>query len=669
MEKQIEHTDRFGVLDGLPRRSVRRRALVVAVVLAHLAFVPGALLVLEFGRPRFAGLFLYAVVAVVVFDLCYLLSRADRATTHLSAATSLAGTWQVPTATLFVSVILLTTVGRGLAFYAATSVFFTLVLLRVATADEGAVSVGSTLVLVVLGSLTLLGGQVLTVAFYLGVSDTIVHTYVTRLVVEAEGLSAIADSRYYWFSRLHVVSAMGVTVTDLPPRLFIAALVAFVFQIAVGAVYLVLVALTGSVRGSLLGATLVAVNPAFVDFGTKAHYQSLSFGLFAVFLALVFARPRKGRDVLLATAVFAAWIATHHISVFMALAIVAVPVVAWPLIGRLGGPLSRGVSRTTAFLFVAYGLVFVTYWVSVSRAVNGFITWVFFTSAAAQGQKSGYYAVTRYETLDTLVAAALPFFVDNLHYSFLLAATGLGLWVLLTTDRVRDPRWLLAGVASLVGAALYFPNPAWIPLEGVVGFNRVQLVTLPFLVVLPALGLLTLLDRSRGSVGRRAVVAVVVFGLVFTSVSVGMANPNLANLAGYDKDHQRYLSSHELATADFVLAYAGDEQVVTSHSELPRVFKLSRGVEEGDVTRGETDALYDRVKVADGRVLVGEGLTVFSPAALAGHGVKVQDVDQGVGASVYDDTVTFERMAHSTVYDNADVVVQYRPPASTATPV
>lgn len=648
----------------------RRRSLLAVVVLAHLVLAAAAFLVVGFGRPRFLGLFLYVVLGVVVFDLLLLVSRSntrDRLQTAVAwPVLGLATRWEVAVLALSLAVITLAFEGRGLPFYLLVAAYVVLVILRAIRLDARETAPTSTLVLLSVGSLALISAQVFTVAFFFGTSDSIVHTTVTQTIVDSGGLSGIESTRYYGFPLLHVFSAMATLVTALPARTVIAVELALLFQAALWSIYLFVNRWSGSQTTALVATALVAVNPAFIDFGTKAHYQALSFVFFAVFLFLLFSHPKDRRDVVVTTLVFVAWVGTHHVSVVIALGLIAVPVCVRLVLDR-SRPLSRFASRTIALQYATFLFVFTVYWVSITESVQGLITWIFFTSAAASGLESRSYVVRLYTELEPLVVASLPFFVDNLYFGLLLAVAGIGVWVLVTTSLALDARWQVVGVAFLAAAAIYFPNPAWIPLEGVAEFSRWSLMTLPFLLVVPALGVIHLVRRTEGTRLERAVVVVVVFGLVFTSLAAGMTNPSLANVAGFEKDNQRYMTTQELATGDFVLTYAGSDQHVASHSEFGALLQNAAWIREGDTSRREAIGLYDRVWMTDdGRIVLREGLTVFSTAALAGDGVKVQYADRPVSTEAYAATTQFDRMGHSTVYDNDAVVVQYVPTSTTA---
>lgn len=639
---------------------LRERLLWVALVAIHPVVVVGLWFAARIGRPRFVGLGLYVVVALLLFDALLAIGRTSEETETFSLVTDA----RVPTLGLLGSISVLAVFGPGIVFYFGVTVVLVLVLFRAVALDEGASSTRANLALVCGASAVMLASQVFSVAYYVNTADTLVHTTVSILLRDGGSLQAIADTRYLSYSAFHVVSGVGMQFSGLDPRVFMSVFVIAIFQVSLLALYLFVRYLSSSQALGLVSIVLASVNISFFHYGRIAHYQSMSFVLYALFLFLLFRGVWSSRDVIVTVPILAVWIATHHVSVLMAIVVGAVPIgyltVRW-LVGR-----SEPHHSNTTLLFTTFCLMFGVYWAIVTRMFQQVIGWVLVTSPAARGVASVSYLARSYSSLETLLARSVPFFVDSLHYSFLLAFAALGLWVLLRTDMIEQTRYRLIVFASLPAFALYFPSPIWIPLEGIAEFNRWRLMVLPFLVIVPAIGIKYGVPLNRTKRLRSAVAVLLTAMLVLTMITSAATHPDITDLAGIQKTPQEYLSDQEVTATQFVYAHMEPSQNVYSRSLLRAYLREYAVVYDKPYESGQFRKL--KASYTERQLLSESGLTVMSAAAFRGEGFQATLVDLNV--SEFDDDVRvsefvssqeyrWDRGADSVVYSNGDVVIQY----------
>lgn len=638
-------------------RSFRRLGLL----LVHLALPVGLWFTVRIGRPRFVGLALYLVCAVLLVDVLLALSRPSVETVTDGVLDA-----RVPTILLILSGGVLALLGPGVLFYLGATGTLLLVLLRVFAQDESA-TVGRANVGLVCGtSALLLSSQVFTVAYYVNTPDTINHTSTAIVLAEGGSLSAIEATRYFSYSALHVLASTGLQFTQLKPRLLMGLLTIGLFQVALLAAFLFFANWGKSRSLALIGTLLVSINIAFLHYGSVAHYQSLSFVFFCVFLALLSRGQWTARDVVLTIPVVTTWIVTHHVSVLMAITLLVVPL--GYLVLRIWKRDRRSSDRQTVFMFSVFCLTFGIYWSLVTAKFQELLVWTFFSSSAAEGLPSDIYLVQTFDSLEQLLSESVPFFLDSLHYSFLLALACIGILVILTTDLVKDEQWHLVLLGFLPAAVLYFPNPVWIPLEGLIPFNRWRLMLLPFLMLVPAVGFRYGMQLTDGSLLRRVGVVLFTAALVFTTVTSGMAHPGLTDLAGIQKGSQDHLTDEELRSGEFVHAHMDEQQQVYARSKLRVYLRQYAWVQDRPYT--EEQFANIRASQADRRLLIEPGLTVVSVHAFRNNGIYAQMTDldapwylesQGeIGESVHAGDYHWDRTDASVVYSNGDVVIHHR---------
>jgi hypothetical protein len=316
---------------------------------------------------------------------------------------------------------------------------------------------------------------------------------------------------------------------------------------------------------------------------------------------------------------------------------------------------------------------FTSYYVIITTQFEEVITWILSTSPSASGLSSGVGVQQTYSSIPDLLSASFPFYVFHSHFAFWLGFTLIGLWVLFTSDLVENRRWQVLLAGFVPAAVLYYPNPVWIVLRGIAELSRWQLMMLPLLIALPALGLKRVVSHGNPSSVSNGIVWIMVILLVFTSLGSGLTNPGLTDFAGIDKEPRRYLSGQQIAAAEWTFSYVGN-QTVRSSSELPNYIEQYSWARPDSRWVYRNESVLAKASYADRRVLVEEGLTVFSVGAFREEGVWVRLVDINLESySGIDPTETEIRLvanpstfrwnpvAADTVYTNGETVIVYEP--------
>jgi hypothetical protein len=320
-------------------------------------------------------------------------------------------------------------------------------------------------------------------------------------------------------------------------------------------------------------------------------------------------------------------------------------------------------------LFTVFGAMFTSYWVIVTGRFTEVIGWVLFSSPAASGLQSSSYLVSRYGDIQELTLQSVPFFLDSFHYAFLLAMTATGLTMLWRSGQLSRLRWRIVVIGAAPAAVLYFPNPLWLPLEGLLELSRWRLMLLPFLLLLPAVGLRYGMRGGRGGrlTTRRVLTVVLTAGLLFTTVTSGVSHGSITDVANLQKEPQEYLTNEELAATEFVYAHLDDDEDVHSRSDLDTY------MEEYAIPRGypypESRFKTLTASARTNHVLVEPGLTVMSVGAFEREGVRVDIVEldpsqypegASVNTPIFSSTHSWDRTAGSVVYSSGAVVIQHR---------
>ena len=661
----------------------RRRVAQLVVVLGHAALIPGILFAFESGRSRFVGLLAYVVVAVAVFDVALLVSRSGRAQRTLPSFPALPAVlrdWRLLSAVLLVAIALVAFLGKGLLYYLVMTALFTAILLGILSGETGGVATYKYVLLITASSATLLLSEVLTVAYYASTNDTIKHTIYAMRIAQAGTIEAIAATRYANLTIMHTLSAIGIQLTDLRPRVLIYLLTALLFQAALLASFLFLRNMSESVTLSLLGITLIAFNIAFISYGTAAHAQSLSFVFFTFVLFVLSSRLRANWKAALALPIMVAWIGTHHLSLAMGVGLLFLPVGFYVLIS--GSSLRSNRHPISPRLYSLLLVLVIAYWGILTTVFSTPITWIFIHSPSAKGVSTTTVVLNLYDSPAELLQAAIPFAIDNIHYAFLLGFTGLGVRHLFLSEAIRDARWQAVIIGFGAAAVFYFPNPAWIPLRGLGTLLRWGIMTLPLLVLPAAIGLREAARRSRCGLLQDIVVVALVAALVFTTIATGLSNPSIADLAGYDKEARNYISGEDLEALEFVQHYSRAEQPIHSTVRMTAYVDLQwKNMRERTPRRDRTDSV--RRIAADkstNRIVSQSGLTIFPAEAFRESLVKVAILNPmsefydsrtlnkvSITAPVSTETYRWERGRDSVVYVNGATVVQYVPTVENST--
>lgn len=646
----------------LPRvaHPTRVRVLRALILLGNLALLPGAWFVLETGRPRFVGLFASVALAVLLFDALYLLDFVSerRSAARWSTLVDLVSRLQVPAVLLLAGVVSFTTLGRGAISYALLSLVFATLVVRVTHVDYTNRSAAPELLLVVAASVTLAAGQVLTVYYYAATTDTIAHTTWATQVATTGTLEGLAGSRYFRFPFFHVWGGVAIQLFDLDPRRALAFATLALYAVAVIIAYLLVRNWLGSTSLALVTAIVFGSNPEFIRWATQAHVQSLSFFFSVAFLFLLIGFGDE-RRVLLAVPLVIAWTLTHHLSVAMAGVLFFTPVVvATLLLGqrRVDVP---AITRRPLPLYAMFVTTVAVYWTLVTTYIYEPLGWILFYSPAAQGVPSLQYVVVRYDDVLSLLVGSLPWVVDNLVYALFLVLAGLGVWLVLTTRRIESLHWKVAIAGFFPAAVMFFPNPVWIPLEGVGELGRWGIMTLPLIAPVLAVGLSRLGDLAGTRSLRGVLAAVLVVSLLFTSVASGMTNPTFTELAGHDKYARDYLTDDNMAAIEFTKAHAAPGERV--HTPVPITAYLQDTPWPDGSPTGERQVGQIGATSLDGRFELCPGMTVFPTEAFYEDGIRA--VFHGVGddrvsgtVSVTDvasaDRVTWDPAGESKVYSN-----------------
>lgn len=654
------------------RYRLRTEVLYALLAVGNAVALAGVALAARVGRPRFFGMAVVAVVAVLVLD-ALVVRPFEGVGADVVAETK--WVWlavrdlRFAVAALLCSVGVLFAVGRGIAFFLLLALFLTSVALH-AYLDRWRTFLPSGLALLATGAGVTLAAQVLTVPYYMRTLDTVYHTALARRITTVGSLSATAGTRYGELPVYHTLASVGIQATGLAPRTLAGVLFAVLFAVAVLACFAVVRNVTGSTRVGLLGGVLLAGNPAFVTWGTQSHVQSLSFFFLAAFLLLLSKLARDARYTVAAVVVTLAWTLTHHLSVFMSITLIAVWVLAgtvWILVANR--------EQLEAIRRPVYQYMILTVSVFVYWYLTGLlwvpVEWITEHSPAATSElPTEQFLIQSYADPVALAAATVPFLLNNLHYALLLALCAYGFWTIVRTGGTVPSRpFPKVIVGALVALPLYVPNPAWMLARGLAALNRWGIMAVLFVLPVAALAVRRFANASTRlpaeSRGYSAVLAVVaVVGLtVFLSLGGAFTDPSLAGALGEDNGARKSLSAGVLDAGDHVVTYTDDAPVYTSHGFSGY---LTHATWNG--TESERSGRFRTITVTDGRIVSRSGLTVVEAASLRQSSIKlgltppkseVYDGNVSILAPVSSDTVELAPERRNVVYDNHDTYVTF----------
>lgn len=651
----------------------RVQILYLSLLLANVITLLGIFLTVRIGRPRYFGMATVGFLAVGLLDVLVLVPEREGVTKSRAVAVLKDG--RLAVGLLFGSVFTLFLFGRGVVYFGTVAVFLAVVLVRISVTDYRDRGATFDLAVIVAGGVLLLASRSLTVAYHAPTLDSIYHTAHAQRLASVESLEVLAPSRYDDLPLFHTVASVGIRLTGLSPRTAVAVFMAFLYPATGVAVFALFENVIDSTKTALLGTAFFIFNPAFLTWGTKSHPQSLSFvflGVFLLLLTKVTTSARRYEYTGLAVVVSLAWVTTHHLGLAMGVFLITIPMVAavaWSRTTATEFPVYPAVERYLV-LVVVVGL----YW-SATGVTSEAMQWIFrYSPSASAGIPTQQFLIQLFTDPAALAAAAVPFLLDALHYVFFLALAGYGLWTILQSGPDRGGStgaYLLITLCFLVAVLLYVPNPTWIPLRGVATLTRWEIMVLPFVLLVPALGFRWLAAEHRGTL-RIVAVGVLAFAVVFASVGGGFDDPSLADAAGYERGIQTHFTEQNLAAGEFVLGHTNDTPVAAS-SLFPSYLSYADWATRADEPQhpaSSQDLRFTTVAVANDTLVTGPGLTVIQYDAYRNSRIKVllrnpqseiYPADVAVYAPVSDEEVAWDTERESVVYSDGDTVIAYNP--------
>jgi hypothetical protein len=653
-----------------PRYRLRESVLNGLITLLNLLAVAGLALSVANGRPRFFGMTFITLFAVVLLDAMIFIpdKRSPEIWSADHSVWTVARDRRVAVSALLSAVATLFLVGPGLAYFLFIAVFFSSMILHVLLGDQLDAVSSVDLVLLALGAAFLLASQTFTVAYFMRAGDTVAHTAYARQIASAESITAIEATRYDDLTLFHTLAAVNIQLSSLAPRRLIGVLFVVLFPTTLVAAFCVIRNITKSAKIGLLGAALLAVNPEFINWGTRAHVQSLSFVFFSILLLLLTKWKRDIRYTALTAVIALAWTMTHHLSVFMGVVLIA----GWVVVGalwsvsldhasleRIEQPLQR---------YAVLTLIVGAYWwmTGLYRIPLWWITK--FSPSADQGIPTGGFLIQNYSDPVALAQAAVPFLLINSHHAFMLALIGYSLWTVVRPGgKAPSDTFPKVALGAVFAVALYYPNPLWIPLRGVAVLNRWGIMTTLFVISLAALGIRRLpvvLDRSTNV----ATVAVLVLVTTFMLVGGGFTDPSLAQATGHEKKAQKHFTTGELAVSDHVLRHSDDASVHSSKS-LKEYLPYERWVRDGPTPLPDKER-FGVTNVRDGQIVVDPGLTILRQEAIRENGVKLAvvpaesrfyDAEITILTPLTSESAQVTVESENVVYQNSETSVVYEP--------
>lgn len=637
----------------------RSRFLNALIVIVHIAVIPAFIFVTQVGQPRFFGFFITILLSILFFDVLVVISQSSATELVFNPDTLRSLTdLRIITVLLASGLVVFVVNGLGLAYYLMLSLVFSLIVIRgtVTTPQHEAVN---ELSLVVFASLSLMISQLMAHPYFIQTADTITHTSFALRLADTGFIGASDPGRYGELPVLHVISASMVQVAKQPTRLYIGVIVAVIFQVAIISFYLLLRKFGEDPGVSLIAAALMAFAPAFLTWGTQNHPQSLSFFFLIFFLLILIARGDDIRNLLFTGPIIVAWILTHQLSVLMAISLIAGPVFLLYLYSNFTRfPYMREIRKIWVQLAILV-ISLLTHWTIVTQIIREPIGWLLYTSPSAEGVQSRLFLVQQYDDFSNLVQASLPEIVDKSHYAVWLAITGFGILTVALYEEFTTRRKVLL-LTFIPAAIFYYPNPSWVPLQGTAIISRWGLMTLPFVVSVPAIGLHYLLS-DRTDILKTAFLIFVVFSVVFISIGGGMSDPNITDMAGFEKRFPKYLSETDFEAMEHTLAYTNDTPVYGT-SAVP--FYLDDNRHKARHALGGTAHVF--ADLDNRRITIQPGLNVIQRYQLENKKARFKvSKEPSLFTPLSDEEVTLDPANSSKVFDTRATVIYHKPVATT----
>lgn len=628
-------------------RRYRKAVFTAVLAIANASTIPAFVFVTQVGLPRYFAFFAIIAFGLLLLDVLLLVSPSE-----IHRVLSLPPVLRPLLDHRFLVVILavgiatFALVGRDLAFYLVMATFFTLVLIRAFVVESSGERIGS-LTLVVAGSFLLIVSQIASFLYFHRTADTILHTALSVRIARTGFIRTADPGRYGNLPVFHAVMASLIQLTVGHVRVVIGLAVGALFQSAVVAMYVILRKFNQSTGVSLSGALLMGISTPFLAWGTSNHVQSLSFVLFMVFLMIILARFNDRRTIAILVPIILTWVLTHQFTLLMAILFIGFPLCILYLyltINRI--PIGNPV-KTTSIRLAILVIAQLSYWTIVTQIFREPIAWFLYTSPSAQDVSTRGYLVEYYSEFWSLVSASLPEIIDKIQHGFWIAIAALGLWSVVESVDRSKVHLLVALLGFPLAAIFFFPNPFWAPLQGSAMVLRWRLFALPFVLLMPALGIRTIMSVDKQTL-RAALIVLVIGSLVFFTISSILFSPNITDIAGYDKRSVRYLDEPDFSAMDYVFEY-------TTGSQVSGTTMIPIYMEEYDYRykRGVGDHFWVIANLSEKEILFQPGLNVIEKDSFTtGLTRVVVSTDPVILAPVSEDMVTLNETKGSRIYDN-----------------
>lgn len=640
---------------SLQSRSIIMYLLLIFITIIHLSLIPGFYFAIQIGRAQFVGLLMYIVLSLAILDFAILFqiwrNRENIIYRYPHDVPTIDG--RIIASLIAISISIVTVTGTGLIFYFSISIVIILVFIRILCDDNSKIGIILNFFFITLISFCLIAARTLTVYFPADSSDSITHTAIANNIVYYESLSSFSGTRYWGYFIFHILSAMGVQITALPTRTLISVFTGILFQVVLLSVGAVVIKWCSSIRSALLVSALLGFNVQFLTWGSKAHYQSLSFVFMSVFILIIVLHLKDRRMILPGLIVAFAWLMTHHISVLMFLTIIVPTIVISITLG------SMNINKVSLLLGLIFTILFLVHWSLTTGTIITPLNWLLFRSPISQGISSTMFIET-HEIGEELLQESISVFLSYLHLSIILAFFVIGLLVALDNCSEHKKRWIPILFSGMLAAVFYFPNPLWIPLEGALLIERWWIIMVPFAMILSSYGLQEIVNRDLNSMVSVILISVIMFLLIFASVSTGVGSPSLANIAGYEDGYQPYLTDKDREATTFANSYKETDQQISGTSLTAQYAFRQEWQYDTDVE----EETYQRVRIdgPNGKVIYNPGLTIFQVNAYYQNSIMVNiesDQSDNIRTTGGNSNIYWEPDSENIVYTNGDTIIHY----------
>ena len=629
---------------SLVHSTFRDRLLYTTLLLANFSVLIMGIFSFQNQSPVILGQYFYGVFFVVIFDfisVLYIIElKLDNSQYHTP---SLRYNWRVFIIILLFDISVLSVFGLSVTFYLISAILLIILLER---ALSSVASVESTLTLLLITAIIFLLSLLRINGFPVAVNDTLVKGSNIAAVAAGGDASFLKYTRYGPLPMYFILSAISTKIFDLSVRYAVFLQGAVIYTGVLIVFYCLVKYATKSKLFALISAIFLFSNPLFLRFSNRVHPQSLSFVLLcSVLLLLLKYRPQPRDHILFLTVTFV-WIGTHHLGL-----IVAMPFVIIILLWNSGnwGKHNRSLSTNVDLRLIVFGLLLSTHWVLISRVFMVPIRWYFYVSPGSSGAK-----IIPTITTSKLISNSIPFFLQNIEYSILLAITLFGVIFLYKREIQIANRHLLLSCLLLAGI-LYFPNPLWLPLLKRIPLRRSGLMVLPFVVPIAAISVHYLYQSYHPRLGRPILKFILAF-LLFTSLLSGWTEPSVNDIAGYDKEARNYISSYDLHTISFIRIHKDTEIDTYAPWLIHMYLNLNIGqIDNIEDREGrywyESNAQLVYGDKRGGNIIVEKGLTIYPESAFKRDSVKI-GLHSGGHVDMSDEEMAWDTRSNSVVYSN-----------------